>query len=139
MPAFASWTPAIASSTGLISSLALSGSPLTVNWTSTEWPSREIWPPPPIRTSGFWMFVTFFWPSSVCTTPAIAEMKSGSLAVCCRLWTRTLSVAGCLKPACSSRPIAVAVSPAAAFESGICTWPTTLPSAIASAASTSQP
>ena len=51
----------------------------------------------------------------------------------------TTSLAGCLKPACSSIRTAFAVSPDANCESRIWTWPAMLPTAMAATAKISQP
>ena len=92
--------------------LAVSGLPLIMNCTSSEWPSREIWPPPaPCFTRGSWMFVTFCCSERVWMMPPTADTKIGSATLCFRLWMSTTSLAGCLKPARSSMRTARAVSP----------------------------
>jgi hypothetical protein len=92
------WTPATASRIGLIRSFAVFGSPRTSNWMSTEWPSREIWPPPPCLNIGFWMFVTFGWRASIWTSAATVETNAGLVASYRWLWTRMFSVAGWMSP-----------------------------------------
>ncbi len=138
-PGLTFWTLAIASRIGLIRSFAVFGSPRTLNWTSIEWPSAEIWPPPPCLSSGFWRSTALGWLESVCTTSPAVARNAGSFTVSFWLWIRTLSDAGWVIPAWVSIAIAVPASPEAKSESFIWTWPARLPAAVATPANRSQP
>ena len=79
-------------------SAALSESPRIANSTRAAWRSFEIWSALPASYGD-----PTFWTSSsfeiLATTSATPALKAGSVADSERLWTRTLSSAGFLKPA----------------------------------------
>ena len=79
-------------------SAALSESPRIANSTRAAWRSLEIWSALPASYGD-----PTFWTSSsfeiLATTSATPALKAGSVADSDRLWTRTLSSAGFLKPA----------------------------------------
>src|SRR5436190_5564422 len=134
--------PACARSTaariGAIRSLAFSALPLTSNWTSAEWRSRDT---SPARgwSIGETMLVTSASPESVCTTLATAAVKvcSPNETVCD--WTSTLSRAGILKLPWSWICSARLDSPFANAHDFICFAPTKPPTATARTAKAIQP
>src|SRR5215210_3311803 len=93
-----------ASSTGPTSSAASSGSPRISNSTRAACLFGAICPVLP-GSSGERTFCTTFTLERPATTSATALLKAGSLARSVELSTRTLSLAGCWKPASRIRSI----------------------------------
>ena len=128
---------ATSATTGSIWSPALSNSPRIWKSMIAERPSSEICAAL-VSPSGARRLITCSSPSSRAAVSSIAAANSGSLAVSVSLWMRTVSPAGCLKPASriwsarldSPAPPAL---PSAAFV------PTTVPSMTASTTKASQP
>src|SRR5262245_62936372 len=135
---FADWTPSIAARTAAILSFAVSALPLTSNWTSAEWRSRETRPAFGCSI-GETMFMTFACCESVRTTPATADANAGSPTATVLDWTSTLSRAGRLKPARSRIRSACRDSPFVYAHGFSCLAPTAPPTTIARTAIASQP
>ena len=123
--------------TGSIRSTAVSASPRRSRFTIAEWPSAETWPGFP-AAYGLWTLVTTEIAESRRTTSATAARNAGSSALRARLWTSTVSPAGCLKPSSRIRaarpdsPGRVSVSPS-------CLVPSAPPITTAATTNASQP
>jgi hypothetical protein len=134
------WADATAAMTGSIFLSASSAFPTMSNWINAEWRSFETCPSVE-PSSGERRFLTACWLESVCSTDEIAAVKRGSpnVSLRSRLWTRTLSVAGCLKPASPRIFSARAVSPEPVSESESTLRPAADPRAIATTITASVP
>src|SRR3954447_1552913 len=116
--------------------MAVSGSPLTSNVSSAEWPSADTWPP---LERGETMFVASGCAATALRTSPIVERKAPSLTVRTLLCTRTISPDALLKPAFSMIVSARLDSPSKACESVGFLVPAIWPSTSARATKASHP